>query len=161
MVSTEDLKKIWLTASLEDPLLEKIMPLTQLRIFGEKAVLFQEGQEAHTLYMLLTGKVVLELRASETLKISLEAMKPGDPFGWSAIMPGSSYGASATCTEPCEVITIPGAELKKMMDEDVLLGYRMMQGCAEALKTRLLTRTDQFLKTFQQLPDIIDVCKLE
>jgi CRP-like cAMP-binding protein len=82
MVSLNDLKKIWLMASLEDHLLEKIQPLAQLRLFGEKALLFEEGQEADTLYMLLTGKVLLELKASDTIMISLEAVKPGDPFGW-------------------------------------------------------------------------------
>jgi CRP-like cAMP-binding protein len=154
MVSLNDLKKIWLMASLEEPLLEKIQPLAQLRLFGEKAVLFEEGQEADTLYMLLTGKVLLELKASDSIMISLEAVKPGDPFGWSAIVPGSLYTANATCSEPCELITIPGIELRKIMDEDHLLGYRMMDAISKLLQTRLFTRTGQFLKTFQQLPDM-------
>jgi len=154
MVSLNDLKKIWLMASLEEPLLEKIRPLAQLHLFGEKAVLFEEGQDADTLYMLLTGKVLLELKASETIMVSLEAVKPGDPFGWSAIVQGSLYTANATCSEPCELITIPGMELRRTMDEDHLLGYRIMEGISKVLQRRLLTRTDQFLKTFQQLPDM-------
>ncbi|HDZ23750.1 MAG TPA: cyclic nucleotide-binding domain-containing protein [Desulfobacteraceae bacterium] len=161
MVSVDDLKKIWLIASLEEPLLEKIRPLSQLRLFGEKAVLFEEGQEADTLYMLLTGKVLLELKASDTIMISLEAMKPGDPFGWSAIVPGSLYTANATCSEPCELITIPGKDLRQIMDKDHLLGYRIMEGISRILQTRLLTRTNQFLKTFQQLPDMAKLFKQE
>ena len=161
MVSLNDLKKIWLTASLEEPLLEKIQPLAQLRLFGEKAVLFEEGQDADTLYMLLTGKVLLELKASDNIMISLEAMKPGDPFGWSAIVPGSRYTANATCSEPCELITIPGKKLRELMNEDHLLGYRIMEGISKVLQSRLLTRTDQFLKTFQQLPDIEKLLKQE
>ena len=154
MVSLNDLKKIWLMASLEDHLLEKIQPLAQLRLFGEKALLFEEGQEADTLYMLLTGKVLLELKASDAIMISLEAVKPGDPFGWSAIVPESFYTANATCSEPCELVTFSGAELRKIMDEDHLLGYRIMEGILRILQTRLFTRTDQFLKTFKQLPDM-------
>lgn len=161
MVSLNDLKKIWLMASLEKPLLEKIQPLAQLRLFGERAVLFEDGQEADTLYMLLTGKVLLELKASNSIMISLEAVKPGDPFGWSAIVPGSLYTANATCSEPCELITIPGMELRKIMDEDHLLGYRIMEGISKVLQTRLFTRTDQFLKTFQQLPDMEKLFKQE
>lgn len=155
MVSLDDLKKIWLTASLEDHLLEKIRPLAQLRLFGENAVLFEQGQEADTLYLLLTGKVLLELKASDTIRISLEAMKPGDPFGWSAFVPGSLYTSTATCSEPCELITIAGMELREVMDEDHLLGYRIMEGIVKILQRRLFTRTDQFLKTFKQLPDMV------
>jgi CRP-like cAMP-binding protein len=161
MVSLNDLKKIWLMASLEEPLLEKIQPLAQLHLFGEKAVLFEEGQEAETLYMLLTGKVLLELEASDTIMISLEAVKPGDPFGWSAIIPGSSYTANATCSEPCELITVPGTKLREIMDKDHLLGYRIMEGVSKILQRRLFTRTDQFLKTFQQLPDMAKLFRRE
>ena len=161
MVSLIDLKKIWLMASLEGSLLEKIRPLAQLRLFGEKALLFEEGQEADTFYMVLTGKVLLELKTSETIMISLEAMKPGDPFGWSAIVPGSLYTANATCSEPCELITMPGMKLRKLMDEDHLLGYRVMEGISKILQRRLLTRTDQFLKTFKQLPDMAKLFRQE
>lgn len=154
MVSLDDLKKIWLISALEDSLVEKLRPMTQLRLFGEKAVLFEEGQEADTFYMLLTGKVLLELKASDTVMISLEAMKPGDPFGWSAIVPGASYTANAICSEPCELITVSGRDMLKIMEKDHLLGYRIMEGIVKILQRRLFRRTDQFLKTFKQLPDM-------
>ena len=154
MVSLNELKKIWLMATLEDPLLEKIRPLAQLRLFGENAVLFEQGQEADTLYMLLIGKVLLELKASDAIMISLDAMKPGDPFGWSAFVPGSFYTTTATCSEPCELIIISGTELREIMEKDYLLGYRITEGVLKILQSRLFTRTDQFLKTFKQLPDM-------
>jgi CRP/FNR family cyclic AMP-dependent transcriptional regulator len=139
---------------LEDPLLEKIRPLTQLHLFGEKAVLFEEGQDADTFYMVLNGKVLLEMAASETIKISLEAVKPGYCFGWSALMDGSSYTSYAICAEPCELITIQGVDLRKIMEEDLLLGRRIMEETLRIMMIRLRKRTEQFLKTLRQHPDM-------
>jgi len=154
MVSLSDLKKIQLMATLDDSVLEKIRPMTQLRLFGEKAMLFEEGQEADIFYMLLNGKVLLEIAASDTIKISIESVKPGYSFGWSALMPVSSYTSYAICAEPCELITVNGQELRKFMEEDHLLGSRIMEGMLKILKMRLQTRTEQFLKTLKQLPDM-------
>lgn len=154
MVSLSDIKKISLMASLDDSQLEKIRSPAQLHLFGEKAVLFEEGQVAETLYMMLNGKVLLELNASDTVRISLEAVKPGDSFGWSALMPGSVYTTHAICAEPCELITIHGQELLHFMEKDPLLGYRIMEGMLKILKIRLQERTDQFLKTLRQHPDM-------
>jgi len=154
MVSLNDLKKILLLSNFEDSLLEKLAAPAQLRIFGEKAVLFVEGQEADTFYMLLNGKVLLEKAASETVKISLEAVKPGYSFGWSALLTGASYTSYAICAEPCELITFQGNELRKMMEENLLLGRRIMERTLEITMVRLQKRTEQFLKTLRQHPDM-------
>ncbi len=154
MVSLNDLKKIILMSPLEDPSLEKIAPLAQLRIFGEKAVLFEEGQDADMFYMLLNGKVLLEKAASEMVKISLEAVKPGYSFGWSAFLTRASYTSYAICAEPCELITIQGSDLQKMMEEDLILGRRLMEKTLQITMIRLQKRTEQFLKTLRQHPDM-------
>jgi CRP/FNR family transcriptional regulator, cyclic AMP receptor protein len=154
MVSLNDLKKILLLSTLEEPLLEKLAPLAQLRIFGEKVVLFDEGKDADTFYMLLNGKVLLEKAASEKVKISLEAVKPGYCFGWSALVTDSSYTSYAICAEPCELITIQGIDLRKMMAEDLPLGRRIMEETLRITMIRLQKRTEQFLKTLRQHPDM-------
>ena len=155
MVSLDDLKKIILMSRLEDPLLEKIAPLAQLRIFGEKAVLFEEGKDADTFYMLLNGKVLLEKAASEMVKISVEAVKPGYSFGWSALLSGGrSYTSYAICAEPCELITIQGSDFRKIMKDDLLLGHRLMERTLQITMIRLQKRTEQFLKTLRQHPDM-------
>ena len=93
MVSIEDLKRISVLDNLTQPMLEIMRPLAQLNLFGERHVIFEEGQEADSFYMLLKGKVILEIEASEVIMISLEAVKPGYSFGWPALLPGLKYNA--------------------------------------------------------------------
>jgi len=56
MVSIEDLKKISVLDNLTQPMLENMRALAQLNLFGERHVIFEEGQDADYFYMLLKGK---------------------------------------------------------------------------------------------------------
>ncbi len=154
MVSIEDLKKISVLGNLSQPMLENVRPLTQLKIFGERHVIFEEGQKADTFYMLLKGKIILEVEASEVIMISLEAVKPGYSFGWSAILPGLKYSAYAICVEPCEVMTVPGDKFLALLDKDHTIGFKFMNRVASILERRVERRTGQFLKVMSKHPDL-------
>jgi CRP-like cAMP-binding protein len=135
-------------------MLEKMRPLTQLNLFGEGHVIFEAGQEADAFYMLLKGKVILEVEASEVIMISLDAVKPGYSFGWSALLPGSRYCAYAICVDPCETMVVPGSRLLELLDKDNAIGYRFMQRAATILKSREERRTGQFLQVMSKHPDL-------
>jgi CRP/FNR family transcriptional regulator, cyclic AMP receptor protein len=154
VVSFEELKKILLLEELDDSMLGKMLPFTQMHLFGDRAVIFKEGQHAEDFYMLVKGKVVLEVEASESIMISLGSIKSGYSFGWSALLGGSTYTSDAICVEPCEVIAIPGNIFLHLLEENHSMGYRIMLGVATILKRRLERRTGQFLKTLRAHPDI-------
>ena len=154
MVSFADLKKINILQDLSDSMLGKVLPYVQLQLFQERAVIYEEGQRASDFYMLTTGKVLLEVAASETMNISLGSVKPGYAFGWSALLPESSHTAYAICVEPSEVITIPGDTFLKILAEDHDMGHRIMEFVFTILKRRLDRRTSQLLKAIRSHPDI-------
>lgn len=154
MVSFDELKKIRLLENLNDSMLGKMLPFTQMHLFGDRAVIFEEGQHAENFYMLMKGKVVLEVEASESIMFSLESIKPGYSFGWSALVRGSSYSSHAICVEPSEVMAIPGSRFMQLLEENHSMGYRVMQGIITILKKRLERRTEQFLKSLRTHPDI-------
>ncbi len=154
MVSIEELKKIKLVQGLDSHELKKLGALGSLRIFSEKAAIFEQGQKADTFYMLLRGKVLLEVELTENIMISLGSVKPGYSFGWSSLFDGSKYTSSAICSEPSEVIAIPASPLLESMEQDPVLGYKIMKGALDILRSRLTRRTDQFLKTLRMHPDI-------
>ena len=154
MVSIEDLKRISVLDNLTQPMLEIMRPLAQLNLFGERHVIFEEGQEADSFYMLLKGKVILEIEASEVIMISLEAVKPGYSFGWPALLPGLKYNAYAICVEPCEVMAAPGGKFLELLDKDHTIGYKFMKRVASILERRVERRTGQFLQVMSKHPDL-------
>ena len=154
MVTFEDLRKIHLLSDLEDSALGRLLPFVQVQIFSRQAVIFKEGQPAEEFYMLLKGKVLLEVTASDNADISLGSVKPGYSFGWSALLPGSSYTSHALCIEPCEVLTISADKLLDILDDHPAIGYQVMKGIVGVLESRLRRRTEQLLKTLRSHPDI-------
>ncbi|MCG6879790.1 MAG: PAS domain S-box protein [Deltaproteobacteria bacterium] len=154
MIAFDELRKILVLEDVSDSMLGKMVPLLQMRVFGERDVIFQQGDDADLFYMLKEGKVLLEVDASESISISLGAMKTGFSFGWSSLFSGSNYTSTAVCVEPTEVIALPGKDLVRLMDENHDNGYGIMWKIAAILRRRLGRRTGQFLRAIEQHPDI-------
>ncbi|MBW2707705.1 MAG: PAS domain S-box protein [Deltaproteobacteria bacterium] len=154
MIAFDDLRKIILLENVSDAMLGKMVPLLEMRVFSERDVIFQQGDDADLLYMLKEGKVLLEVDASDTISVSMGAMKAGFSFGWSSLFPGSSYTATAVCVEPTEIIAICGKDLVRLMDENHDNGYAIMWKATDILRRRLGRRTGQFLRAIEHHPDI-------
>ena len=154
MVSMEDIKAIDLFADLTEQMQEKICPMTELRQFDERDVVYEEGDKAKNFYMLKRGKILQEVEVSKQIIISIGSIKSGYLFGWSALIPGSAHASYALCAEPCDVLVTPGAKFLNLLKTDHTMGYRIMEGVMEILKKRLDQRTGQFLKVMSKHPDI-------
>lgn len=154
MVTKDDLKGIYLLDRLTDEMLELIPPIATLHQFEEGDVIYEEGDPANDFLMLKRGKILLQVELAEMIIISLGSIKTGYSFGWSALLPGSTYTSYAICSEPCEVISLPGRGFLKILNDDHTMGYRVMDATMRVLKNRLERRTGQFLKVMSKHPDI-------
>jgi len=154
MIAFDDLRKILLLENVSDSILGKMVPLLQMRVFGERGIVFEQGDDADLFYMLKEGKVLLEVDASEDISVSIGAMKAGFSFGWSALFPGANYTSTAVCVEPTEVIAIPGRDFIRLMNDDHDNGYGILWKTTAILRRRLGRRTGQFLRAIEQHPDI-------
>ena len=86
--------------------------------------------------MLKEGKVILEQRITDKIAVSLSAIKPGNAFGWSAMLDGEEYTIDAVCAEPCKVFSIREDKIKALFEEDHSLGFKMSQRLLHIIKKR-------------------------
>ncbi len=154
MVSKEDLKSILVLRYLTDEMLDKVTRIVDILNFEEREVIFREGDKGTRFNLLKRGKVVLEKRISDKLSFTAGSVKPGYSFGWSAMLEQGNYTLHAIAAEPCEVYSIKGEKLKKLIEEDHTMGYILNQGLLRVLKQRLDNRTEQFIRVLTQHPDI-------
>ncbi len=154
MVPIEDLKKIVVLEFLTDQMLEKLTPSVESVTFKEREIIFDEGTEAETFYMLKTGKVLLEKRISTKMTASLGAIKPGYSFGWSAMFKGQSFSFVSVCAENSEVLTIKAEKLLSILNDDHSMGFLVMQRLLRMMKNRLDRLEEQFLRAIREHPDI-------
>jgi len=154
MIDVQDLKQFVILEYLSDEMLEKLVPITETLLFDTDEKIFQQGNKAERFYLLKKGKILLELRVSETITVSMSSVKPGFSFGWSAMLEDNPYSNDAICAEPCEVFSFRESKIKKIMEEDHSLGYIFNQRLLYVIKKRHDIRTEQFVKTIKYHPDI-------
>ncbi len=157
MITIDDLKQIYMLRHLTDEMLEKLAPITDLLFFDENEFVFRQGDRSERLYMLKHGKALLELDVSDNITVSVSSVKPGQVFGWSAMLDEATYTLNALCSERCEVLSIRSGKLKALLEEDHSMGYILSQRLLVLMKKRYDIRTEQFVKTILHHPDIAEL----
>lgn len=154
MVTREDLKRTVILGFLTDPMIEKLLPIVQLRAYHEREHIIRQGDVADTFYILKRGKILLEQQISDKITASLGSIKPGYSFGWSAMLEGEPYRSNAVASEISEVYAFPRESFLHILDNDHHMGYLVMQRLLRVIKTRLDQRTEQFIRAIIKHPDI-------
>ncbi len=154
MVPKEDLKKVVLLGYLTDTMLDKVAPIVDLLTFDEGEFVFKQGVFPDRFYMLKRGKILLELRISDKVTVTVGAIEQGFAFGWSAMLDEGAYTTNAVCAEPCEVFSLGREKLLSLLENDHTIGYRMSQRLLRVLKKRLDIRTEQFVRLLKAHPDM-------
>ena len=157
MVTTEDLKKMVIMTHLKDDMLDRIISITDVLIFGDEEIIFRQDDIADRFYMVKRGKVLLEQRLAEKITVSVGSIKPGFAFGWSTMIEEGYYTTDAVCAEPCEIYSMKGDKIRALCDKDPYMGYLLTRRLLVILKKRYDHRTDQFIKVLKHNPDMKDL----
>jgi CRP/FNR family cyclic AMP-dependent transcriptional regulator len=109
---------------------------TEERQRGE--YLFREGAPADRLYLIVSGRVELEIQIDAGGAIAVvEALSANDLVGWSAIVEPYLYTSSGRCVQPTVVVAIDGRRLRELMRADARLGLEVYQEIARIVARRL------------------------
>ena len=110
--------------------------------FPKDTVLFQEGDKATSLYILVNGSVDLKIK-SETTVYSLT--EQSDIFGWSSMVENSQYTATAVCKEAINVIKIDTHRLNRLFNENPIFGLTVYRRLCGVFNKRLSSIYQRFL----------------
>ena len=106
-------------------------------VFHDKGdVLFRENDPAQFFYTLLNGRVKLSI--CEGGHMVHDTRQNGEAFGWSSLIGGDVYSASAECLEPTKLLKTDSKKLTKVMDNDPANGIIFCRHLAATLGNRLL-----------------------
>lgn len=143
MAVIDILKSSELFGGLKAEDLERVAVLCRGGSYREGIMIFKEGDEANELYVLAEGRVALEMGIRPVadrpaIPTAVEVVTKGESFGWSALVEPYSYTSSARCMTNCTVLAIKGDMLRKLMAEDVSLGFEVMKRLAQIISLRLV-----------------------
>jgi CRP/FNR family transcriptional regulator, cyclic AMP receptor protein len=126
--------------------LEQIASVAELSDFEESDVLFRSGDTAESVYLVVFGKLVLELCTPEWGCKQVVEVGPGEILGWSSLSEHRELAATARVLEKTRVVRIDGKKLLAICEEDPEFGYEFMHRTMLALAKRLTATWTQLLQ---------------
>jgi CRP-like cAMP-binding protein len=100
-------------------------------------MLFREGDQADTFYVVRHGSVALETFVPARGGMTIETIEAGEVIGWSWLFPPYRWHFDARALSQVRATAIDGACLRGKCEEDPALGYDLMKRFAQVLIERL------------------------
>jgi CRP/FNR family transcriptional regulator, cyclic AMP receptor protein len=146
---TQELGKIPWFQELKPEHLQKLTEITHLQSMKNGEILFREGDTEGYLYIVIEGRVALDMFVPHRGKIRIYTAERWDVFGWSSVTPSiHKRTAGAVCVMDGLVAGIDAEKLRQACDEDHDLGYVVMRRLAHIIASRLLVTRLQLLDMF-------------
>jgi len=151
MFSIDDLKSINMLSSLSDSMLENLATITSINEYRAGDYIFNEGDDAKSLYSVIDGKVGLDIEKNTSTRILIDNITSGMMLGFSALVDTEekSYTTSAKALTDTKLFTWKTEDLETLFSQDYETGFLLMKGIAKIVKTRLQIRNIQFLDIYK------------
>ena len=148
MISRETLRFFPLFANQNDEMLTKIAALADEMDFEAGQQLWNEGDSAKSLYLILGGSVVLSINMGEIGEPRIQELEPigvGEVVGWSSIVAPHVYKLSAHTDTKSHLIVFNGEKLRQLFDNYPTFGYYFVRKLAEVIGERYLGKCIQLM----------------
>jgi CRP/FNR family cyclic AMP-dependent transcriptional regulator len=145
----EELEKIPWFKELRPQHVRRIAAITTLRAVDAGQVFFREGDTEDFFYIVISGRVALDMFVPHRGKVRFYTAEPWEIFGWSSVTPTvRQRTAGATAVIASLVASINARDLRRACDDDHDLGYEVMRRLANVVAGRLLVTRLQLLDMF-------------
>ena len=149
----DELRKLFdelhFTASLSPATLDQLAAASVVQNFLAGAVLFRKGTKHQLRYVVVHGRVALDMHVLGRGDVRILSLGTGDVLAWSALLGDNRMTATAVALADTQVITASADKLRELCEADHEFGYHLMRGMAEALSKRLLATRLQLLDLFR------------
>jgi CRP/FNR family transcriptional regulator, cyclic AMP receptor protein len=111
--------------------------------------LFREGDKEDYLYIVLEGRVAIEIFVPCKGRQRIFTAEPMEVVGWSSVTPVvRQRTASARAVLPGRLVLLDAPKLRQLCEQDHDLGYVVMRRLANVVASRLLVTRLQLLDMF-------------
>ncbi len=131
----ERLNECAIFSGLTEEELEEVREIAIVRSYGPDQIIFQEGEAAKGIYVLLSGRVHIFKSNPEGKEYLRRMVEPLDVFAEAAVFSGTSFPASAKAVIAAEVAFLPKGELRDLVAENPDTALKMMGALSRLLRT--------------------------
>lgn len=122
---------------MPDELVAAIARMSELRTFAPGERVVHEGQPATHAYLLLDGKVAIEIAGPGRPSLIIQTLGAGDLFGWSWLIAPYHWRFDGRALKPTRAWAVDGPGLRALLDSRAELGYPFLRRMLPVLAGRL------------------------
>lgn len=114
-----------------------IEPLFEPYLCPPETVIFEQGDDATYLYLILRGKVMIQYKPYDGPSITITHLSEGDGFGWSAVTGSKHYTSGIVAGEEyVEAVRIRGRDLRQFCIVHPVTGAILLDKLAKIVSPR-------------------------
>lgn len=99
-------------------------------------VIFEQGEKAEFLYLILSGKVAIQYKPYDGPPLKIAQVKEGEVFGWSAAIGSNEYTSRAEAMSDLEALRIRGRDLEQLCADNPETGAVILDRLAQMVSAR-------------------------
>ena len=105
--------------------------------FQSGDIILRKGDHADRIFLIETGKVVLESGKDHGEPVVVDTIGAGDLLGWSWMFPPYSWQFTARAVAPTRAICFAGSVLREYCERDHSLGYELLKRMTAVMTRRM------------------------
>lgn len=125
-------------------------PLFRTCFIPAGQILFEQGEQADTLYLLQDGEVTVRYKPDDGPAIVVARVRSGGVVGWSAALGSPFYTSSANCVCDSVLLCIESADLHSLCEQYPDVGSSFLERLAEVVSERVSGAQDHVIALLEQ-----------
>lgn len=142
------LQNLAFTRDLDPAHLERLAALATPVQWEVNQTIFREGDEDTFLYLVVEGRVAIDVSVPRRGRIRILTVDPGNVFGWSSVYYQQPKTAGATAIEPTKALALDAARLRELSEADCSFGYWLARRLLHVVSDRLKETRVQALDVY-------------
>ena len=130
------MKRAAIFKELNKDMIDLLTPLFEAFSCQPGTIIFQQGDQAEFLYLVIDGKVDMSYKPYDGIPMTVSHVGKGGLFGWSAVVGSETYTSSAIAIEDLEAYRVHGSELRKFCVEHPEAGRDILERLADGVSSR-------------------------
>lgn len=139
-------------AGLNRRQLERLAPWGHRSLFQTGARVFSEGGRAERFWLIRDGTVTLDTHVPGSGDMVVETLTGGAVLGWSWLYPPYRWHLGATAVAQTLTVEFDGPAVRRICDEDPVLGYELYRRFLPVVAGRLQATRLRLLDLYGETP---------
>ncbi len=140
----ETLRTLPFVEGMEPRHVDRLAALATEVNFERDQIIFREGDAHNQFYIIVAGKVSLEITTPGRV-LRILVVEDGGELGWSFMLTRGGKHFQARALQRVRALAFDGDQLQVACGEDAAFGYKLMSRVLRVVSSRLQATTSRFL----------------